>query len=131
VEAGASAEEAGDEALTLTMVVAISLGLGLGSLASGSLGLFLVLTRQHRRLRNPLIIGLGYILFLASSIGSLLLLLGALERMGISRAIQGDAGLWMYALSFVCGVFISGVAEVTWRKSIGLLPDNKPRQSKT
>ena len=111
--------------MTLTMVVAISLGVGLGSLASGVLGLFLVLTRQHRRFRNLLIIGLGYIVFLVSSIGSLLLLLGTLERMGISRAIQGDAGLWMYSLSFACGVFISGMAEIKWRKSIGLLPNKK------
>ena len=103
---------------TLTPIL---FGAGLGALLSGLLGSYLVVTRSYRRVRNPLAIGFGYIFFIGSSMASLLLLIRALEALGVQRhSPQGDAALFSYIVGLACGVFLAGRGEVRWRKSVGL-----------
>ncbi len=106
--------------LTLPFI-AVSLGVMLGSWASGVWGLFLWLTRSHRRVRNMLVIGLGYIVIGISSLGSLLVFLGTLERMEIRRGtIPDNVAMCAFTVSFA---FVAGSAlrsEFRWRRSVGL-----------
>src|ERR1700686_2373714 len=100
---------------------AVLLGLGLGGLAAGVLGLFLVVSRALRRVRNPVAISIGYIVVGASAIGSLLGLLAIGDRFGVDRhGPQHYAALYAYTVSYGCGVFASIWGEVKWRKSVGL-----------
>jgi hypothetical protein len=72
------------------VLVAISLGVGLGNAFSGLWAWYLVGTRDYRRVRNPWVLGFGYLLIFALATGSLLLLgagvraldfqMGSLER---------------------------------------------------
>jgi len=114
-----SIEEAGYQmALTLTLIL---FGAGLGALVSGLFGSYLVVTRSYRKVRNQLIIGLGYAFFIASSVGALLLQIKVLEELGVARhSSQRSAELYAYAVSFVSGVFLAGRGEVRWRKAVGL-----------
>lgn len=110
------------------MLVAISLGLIFGSWASGVFVLLLVLTRRYRRVRNPFVLGLCYILFSASTLGSILLLLTTLELIEVGgSSSQHDAALFACAISFVCGIFIGVRVEIRWRKSIGLQERKLPQ----
>jgi hypothetical protein len=102
------------------MLVTISLGLVLGSWASGLCGWILWSTRSYRRVRNMLVIYLAQLLVIASAVGSLLLLLTTLEGMGIGRTPRRDAAVLAYAASLVCGAFLAGRAEISWRRSVGL-----------
>ena len=106
------------------MVFTLSLilfGAGIGALLSGLFGSYLVVTRSYRRVRNPLAIGFGYILFIWSSVASLLLLIRVLEGLGVQRhSSERDAALYSYTVALACGVFLAGRGEVRWRKSVGL-----------
>jgi drug/metabolite transporter (DMT)-like permease len=107
---------------------AILLGLGLGVLAACVLALFLVFSRPLRRVRNPLVLGLGYLVVGASGIGSLVALLMICDRFGVGRNDpQHYNALYAHAISYGCGVFGSGWGEVAWRKSVGL--DDKSLQA--
>jgi hypothetical protein len=102
------------------MLATISLGLVFGSLASGVCGWILWSTRPYRRARNMLVIYLVQLVFIVLVGGSVLLLLTALAGMGIGRTPKRDAAVWAYAASFACGAFLTGRAEIRWRKSVGL-----------
>ena len=104
-------------ALMLTTIV---LGMVLGSWASGVCGWFFWSTRSYRRARNMLVIYIAQLVSLVSVVGSVVLLLTVLGRMGVDRTLQGDAALWAYAASVACGVFLVVLAEIRWRKSVGL-----------
>jgi hypothetical protein len=67
-----------------------------------------------------LVIHLARLVSIVSVVGSVVLLLTVLGRMGVERTLQGDAALWAYAASVACGVFLAGRAEIRWRKSVGL-----------
>lgn len=102
-------------------MVVIGLGLMLGSWASGVGGGFLSSTRPYRKARNPLVIGLGYIVIGLSSGGTLLLFLTVLARMHIpSGTPQEKAGLWAYTISFATVGILAIQSEMRWQKSIGL-----------
>ena|SRR6266404_1696905 len=104
--------------MALTLI--LSFGAGLGGLVPGLLAWYLVGTRQYRRTGNLLIIGLGYFLLLATSVGSLLLLISGLEGLGVGRHSQRDAAVYAYTASLACGVFLAGRSEIRWRRSVGL-----------
>lgn len=118
--AGGPRDAEGKRQLTL-MLLAISLGLVLGSWAGGVLGWFLVFTRQYRRVRNRLAIGLGYLVIGVSSVGTLLLLLRTLERMGVGlHSSQRDAAVFAYAIGYGGILLLAGRSEIKWRRSVGL-----------
>jgi hypothetical protein len=101
------------------LLVAISLGLIFGSWASCGFVLLLFLTRRYRKVRNRFVLGLAYIVFPASTVGSVLLLLTTLELIGVGSP-QHDAAMFACAISFACGVSIGVRGEIRWRKSVGL-----------
>jgi drug/metabolite transporter (DMT)-like permease len=100
---------------------AILLGVALGSAAAIVLGLFLLLTRAARRVRNIVVIGVGYVVIGSSAIGSALLLLAICDRLGIGRhSSQHYAALYAYAISYACGCVLAVRGEIRWRRSVGL-----------
>ncbi|HYL86335.1 MAG TPA: hypothetical protein VE263_19075 [Candidatus Angelobacter sp.] len=110
-------------------LILILLGAGIGGLGSGLMVWYLVVTRPFRRVRSLLAIGFGYIFFLGSSVGSILLMNEVLEWMGVARhSSQRDVTIYAYTASFVCGIFLAVRGEVRWRTSVGL--DDKSLISK-
>jgi len=106
---------------TMTTWGAILWGLGLGGSAACVLALFLIFSRERRRVRSPLIVGLGYLLIGRSAIGSLLALLAIGDRFGVDRHDPRHyVTLYSYTISYGCWVFASVLVEVRWRKSVGL-----------
>src|SRR5207253_4858851 len=96
-------------ALTLILIL---FGAGLGGLVSGLMAWYLVVTRSYRRVRNPLAIGFGYILFVGSSVGSLLLMIKGLEWLDIDpHSSQRSATLYSYIVGLLCGVFVFARSE--------------------
>ena len=71
------------------------LGLVLGSWASGVFGWFLWWSRSRRKARNRLVVHVGRLVIASSVLGTVILLLDVLERMGIARV----AALTAYTLS--------------------------------
>jgi hypothetical protein len=69
--------------------------------------------------------GLGYLMIMVSGVGSVVLLLAALERMGVGRTREGAGALWVYAITLACGVALTIRSEIRWRKSVALLEDKK------
>ncbi len=67
-----------------------------------------------------LVIQLVQLAFIVSVVGSVVLLVTVLGRMGIGRTPQRDAALWAYAATLLCGAFLAGRAEIKWRKSFAL-----------
>jgi len=110
-------------------LVVILFGAGLGALLSGLMGIYLVVTRPYRRVRNAAAIGLGYVFFGGMSVGSLLLLIAGLDGLRVPyRSSQRDAALYSYAAALAVGIFFVGRSEARWRKSVGL--DGKSRISR-
>jgi hypothetical protein len=71
--------------------------------------------------RNRIVIGLGYIVFGLLSLGSLFILLRALQGMDIGRGTPSyDAGLYAYAIGLACVTAFAGRSEFKWQKSLGL-----------
>jgi hypothetical protein len=67
------------------------------------------------------VIGLGYLLIGAVSIGSLLLLFSFCSMMGIVRHSSSDnAALGAYAISSACVIIFAVRGELRWRKRVGL-----------
>jgi hypothetical protein len=96
--------------------MAVLLGLVLGSCGSGVWTLFLWLTRSYRRARNFLVIGIGYIVVVVSSLSSLAILLRVLERMDVGRDTPQDSGaLYAYIASFACVAALAVWSEFKWR----------------
>src|SRR5437016_5668320 len=98
-------------------LILILLGAGIGGLCSGLLALYFVATRAHRRARNLLIFGLGYIFLVGICVGSLLLLFKGQEWLGVApHSAHDHVALSAYTASFVCGVFLVGRSEIRWRR---------------
>jgi hypothetical protein len=103
------------------ILIATLAGLLLGSAWAGAVGWYFFLSRSYRRVRNLIVIGLGYLLVGTLGIGSLLLLISFCDLMGITRQSSShDAALYAYTISCTCVVFFVVRAEIRWRKSIGL-----------
>lgn len=106
------------------MLIAAAVGLIVGTICFGVLALSLWFTRSYRQARNPIVLGLLYLLFPALGIGSLIL--RALnESLGIVR--QSTAyyvELYCYAGAGAVVVFFAIRAEMRWRRSIGLGPNS-------
>ena len=117
----------GEKVLKTTVpatLIAAFAGLLFGSAWTAAVGCYLFLTRSYRRVRNPIVIGLGYLLVGTVGIGSLLLLFSLCDVMGIARqSSPRDAALCAYTLSCTCVMFFVVRSEIRWRKSVGL--DNK------
>lgn len=102
-------------------IILIMQSAALGWVVSGLFACYLVATRSWRKAGNRLVIGFGYILFLTSLWGSLLLLIRVMARLDAARQFSPrDAAAYAYAASFACGVFLVLRAEIRWRKSVGL-----------
>jgi hypothetical protein len=103
------------------ILIATFAGLLFGGAWTATVGCYLLLTRSYRRVRNPIVIGLGYLLVGTVGIGSLLLLLSLCDAMGIARQSSSlYTGLDTYAISSACVMFFVGRSEIRWRKSVGL-----------
>jgi len=103
------------------ILIATLAGLLLGTAWAGAAGWYLLLTRSYRRVRNLIVIGLGYLLFPALCIGSLLLLFSFCDMVGINhRSSSGSAALYAFAISCASVMFFIVRAESRWRKSVGL-----------
>ena len=103
------------------MLIACVAGLFVGALCYGILGWLLYFTRPYRKARNPFVIGLLYLLFVAIGIGSLLLLRQIDESLGIARrSTFYYPGLCSYVVGLATVAVIAIRAEIRWRKSIGL-----------
>ena len=101
--------------------IAISLGLILGSWASGVSFWFLWWTRSYRKVRNRFVIGLGYVVVAASSLGTLFVFRRSSQRMNIGRGTpQDDAALCAYTIGFASVAALTFWSESKWRKSVGL-----------
>jgi hypothetical protein len=109
------------EEWVMTNTTAILLGLALGSAAGVILGLFLLLTRAARQVRNLAVIGAGYVVIGISAIGSVLLLLAISDRLSIGRhSSQHYAALYAYAISYACGGVLAVRGEIRWRRLVRL-----------
>jgi len=97
---------------------AVLSGLGAGGLVSAVLAWYLVGTREYRRVRNPWVIGLGYLLLPTLAIGSMLLL-GFVWQRSPARGLVGPG----YAASLGSSFVFIFRSESRWRKSVG--PDDK------
>jgi hypothetical protein len=100
------------------MSAVILLGLVLGSWASGVWGWFFWFTRPYRKARSLFAFAATYFVIAVSSLGSLWLLLGTLERIGVGRAPQGYAALYAWTIGFIGVAILAMRAEMKWRKSI-------------
>ena len=101
------------------MLIAAAVGLIVGTICFGVLALSLWFTRSYRQPRNPIVLGLLYLLFPALGIGSLIL--RALnESLGIVRQSTAYyAELYCYAGGGAVVVFFAIRAEMRRRRSIG------------
>jgi hypothetical protein len=121
VVAAASEPECAVEARLSLTSIGISLGLIIGTWASGVWFGFFWLTRSYRRVRNRLVIGLGYLVLGLSTLGPLLVFLRSLERMNIRHdTIQAHAATGAYTIGFASMAALTFWSEVRWRKSVGL-----------
>ncbi len=110
-------------------LIAIFAGLVLGSAWTGAVAAYFVSTRSYRQARNLFVIGLGYLIVSATSLGSLFVLLSFCKRLEIERqSPQHYAALYAYALSCVCGMFFVMRAEMRWRKAAGLAGETHPSE---
>jgi hypothetical protein len=107
------------------MVIAAVVGLIVGTICFGVLALSLWFTRSYRQARNPIVLGLLYLLFAPLGIGSLLFLRALNESLGIVRQSTAYyAELYCYASAGAVVVFFAIRAEMRWRRSIGLGPNS-------
>ncbi len=103
------------------VLVAISLGVGLGSAFSGLWAWYLVGTRDYRRVRNPWVLGFGYLLIFALAIGSLLLLGAGVRALDFQMGSLPRRVAMISYLAGISSVFWPSIrSEIKWRKSAGL-----------
>lgn len=100
------------------MTAAILLGVVLGSWASGVWGWFFWFTRPYRKARNLFAFAVTYFVIALSSFGSLWLLLGTLERIGIGRTRQAYAALYGWMMGPIGVAILAMRSEMKWRRSI-------------
>jgi hypothetical protein len=103
------------------MLIACVAGLFVGVLFYSIIGWLLWVTRPYRKARNPVVLGLLYLLSPAIAIGSLLLLRQLDKSLGIApRSTFYYPGLYSYVAGITTVAAIAIRAESRWRKSIGL-----------
>jgi hypothetical protein len=102
------------------MLIACVAGLLVGVLFYGTMGWLLWFTRPYRKVRNPFVLGLLYLLFPAIAVGSLLLLRQLDKSLGIApRSTFYYPGLYSYVVGVSTVAVIAIRAESHWRRSIG------------
>lgn len=100
------------------MLTAILLGLMLGSWGPNIWLWVFPVTRPYRVKHNSLLFVLGFTVIVLSIFIPLLIAMSVVERIGISRAPEGDALVMAYTVGCAVPGSFALLSEFKWRKSI-------------